>query len=304
MTIKDIEKSYGICGLVCSLCSYSTNCGGCNCKKSDCDVKNCCQTKEIEYCFLCDEFPCDKDMLKGIRIRAFNTVAKKDGLPTLAKYLHNNFNRGIFYHRADGLSGDYDKCKTEEEIIELLKNGNPDPYERCPEYESKRFFLRLVSAEDSADLLECYKNPTISVKANSENCTFGYNAQTFEEMNDFIRRWLESYSQRHFIRFSIIDKQFNKAIGTIEIFDNGIEKHSVLRIDVSAEYENEECLSELLKISDSFFHDLNCEKIVTKIMPKALCRMNALKQNGYAPYPQSNEWARDDYFIKIFVNND
>jgi len=55
MTIEDIEKSYGICGLVCALCSYNAICEGYICKDGDCEVKTCCLVKGLTYCYLCDE---------------------------------------------------------------------------------------------------------------------------------------------------------------------------------------------------------------------------------------------------------
>ncbi len=302
MTKQEIKEGYGICGLVCGLCSYNINCAGCRCKTGECDVKACCVEKGLSYCFECDEYPCDKDMHKGKRSRAFNAVAKAEGLDKLAEYLHINYERGITYHRADKLPGDYDRCKTVEEVTELLKNGKPDPYDVCPTYESERFILRLVSMDDAEDLLECYAKPTVSVQANAEGCTYGYGSQTVAEMQECIRRWLVEYKNRCFIRFSIVDKQKDKSVGTIEIFDNGRGANSVLRIDVmcedSSQYENEGCLSELLKICDSFFHDMECEQIVTKAMPEAAGRINALLESGYLPYPKSSEWEWEHCYIK------
>ena len=126
MTAKDIENSYGMCGLVCALCSYNRDCAGCQCKGGDCDVRACCRARELDYCFICAEWPCDKKKHQGIRTRAFNSVAKAEGLHALAEYLCKNLHRGIFYHKPDGLAGDYDTCKTEQEVTELLKNGKPD----------------------------------------------------------------------------------------------------------------------------------------------------------------------------------
>ncbi len=123
MTVQDIEKGYGICGLVCALCSYGADCAGCQCKSDDCAVKACCVEKGLSYCFECAEWPCDMDMHKGIRTRAFNAVAKAEGLHKLAEYLYANLGRGITYHRPDKLPGDYDRCESVEEVIELLKNG-------------------------------------------------------------------------------------------------------------------------------------------------------------------------------------
>ncbi|MFX1391054.1 MAG: DUF3795 domain-containing protein [Promethearchaeota archaeon] len=48
-----------------SLLNYfaTENCHGCrkgSCLYPDCGVRNCYQSKKIDYCFQCDEFPCEK----------------------------------------------------------------------------------------------------------------------------------------------------------------------------------------------------------------------------------------------------
>lgn len=296
MTIQDMKQSYGICGLVCAFCA---GCAGCQCEEGNCDVKACCTQKGLRYCFECNEWPCNKDVHKGIRTRAFNTVAQNEGLDQLAEYLYTNDKRGIIYHRADGLSGDYDKYKTEQAVIDLLRNGKPDPYEVCPTYESKSFILRLVSIDDAADLLECYRNPTVSVQANSANCDYGYGSQTLDEMQNFIERWLEEYRCRSFVRFSIINKQENKTVGTVEIFDGGHRGHSILRIDLLSAYENAGQFDELLRVADCFFYDFGTvDQLVTKAVPDSVERIDILTRNGYIPYPVSGEWEHKDYYVK------
>jgi hypothetical protein len=61
---------FSACGLNCGLCpryhtegkSKCTGCAGSGFSSvhPSCSVLSCCQRKEIEYCFLCDEFPCKK----------------------------------------------------------------------------------------------------------------------------------------------------------------------------------------------------------------------------------------------------
>jgi RimJ/RimL family protein N-acetyltransferase len=241
MTIQDIKESYGICGLVCSLCSYNTNCSGCKCKKEDCEIT---------------------------------------------------------YHRADKLAGDYDRCKTMEDVIDLLKNGKPNPYDICPTYESKSFILRLVSLSDAANLLLCYSNPEAQAIFNSDNCTSDFCYSTLDEMKRCIEGWLDSYNKKYFVRFSIIDKQNDKVVGTVEIFGSDENGYSVLRIDIHPQYEKEEYLGELFCIADSFFHDFGCYRIVTKAINKATERILALMNHGYAHYPVNAEWERENYYIK------
>jgi len=299
MTVKEIEESYGICGLVCALCSYSENCAGCRRKPAECGVRECCVSKGLDYCYLCEEYPCDKDMHKSMRHKAFNAVAKNEGLHALAEYLYENYKAGIYYHKPGGLTGDYDKCETEREIIDLLKNGKPDPYSKCPEYESKTFLLRLVSMDDAEDLLKCYSSPEAQRFFNPDNCTSDFRYSSLDEMRQCIQFWIDAYKSRSFIRYSIIDKHIGAAVGTIEIFggDRNGERteRGVLRIDIRTEYENEVFLFELLKIADSFFYDFNTEKFVTKAIPEAIHRIDALANVGYVPYISKYE----HYFMKM-----
>jgi hypothetical protein len=131
---KEIENNIGICGLVCSFCSANSNCCGCRTKEDSCSVKLCCINLGLKWCFECGEYPCKENMFKSIRLRAFNQVAKEDGIEKLAEYLKRNYDNGIIYHRNDGLKGDYDRLSSEQEIMDLLRNGKPDPYLICPTY--------------------------------------------------------------------------------------------------------------------------------------------------------------------------
>lgn len=295
MTIQDIKQSFGACGLACALCN---GCAGCRRKAESCGVKACCAQKGLQDCFACNEWPCHQDVHKSLRARAFHAVAKAEGPDQLAAYLYTNEKRGIAYHRAGGLTGDYDSCKTEQAVIDLLKNGRLRPYEICPAYESARFILRLVSVDDAADLLACYQSPTVSVQANSADCGYGYDAQTVEEMRRCIERWLEEYRCRQFVRFSIIEKQKRKAVGTVELFDGGHRGRGVLRIDLLPAFESGNRFDEILRIADCFFSDFGVDTMVTKAVTGAVDRIDRLTRNGYAPWPGTGEWKPKDAYIK------
>jgi RimJ/RimL family protein N-acetyltransferase len=299
MTIQEIKESYSICGLVCSFCSYRANCPGCRCKDENCEIKACCNAKGLNYCYECKEFPCGKEMFQNIRIQAFNTVAKNEGLEKLAEYLCANSKRGIVYHKEGSLTGDYDRYSAIEDIIYLLKNGKPNPYAACPIYESEHFRLRLVSPEDAADLLSCYSNPEAQAIFNADRCTSDFRYSSVDEMKRCIDDWLNAYKARAYVRFSIIEKKSDKAVGTVEIFGSDEKSgHSVLRIDIHPQYENQENLGELLCIADDFFEDFGCWRIVTKAIPEAAERISALKNHGYTEYPANREWERENYYIK------
>ena len=62
-------------------------------------------------------------MLDKLRIRAFAEFARRYSVEELEQCLLRNKEKGIVYHYDGQLVGDYDKCQTEEEIMEMIKNG-------------------------------------------------------------------------------------------------------------------------------------------------------------------------------------
>jgi hypothetical protein len=299
------KRGIGYCGLACVLCS-DADCPGCAAgiaNGGDCSAGKCAAGKGLEGCYACPDFDlCTESMPHGKRSKAFNRYAREYGRDALIDRLRVNYQNGITYHRPEKMSGDYDRCETEEEIIDLLKNGKPDPYVRCPEYESEHFRLRLVSMDDAEDLFLCYSDSEAQNIFNSDNCTSDFKFSTLEHMKSYMEGWLDAYKNRHFIRYSVIDKKINRAVGTIEIFggQRGGERSDfgVLRIDVKSEYENDESLSELLKISDSFFYDVSTEMFITKAIPEAAHRINALIKNGYVSTITGDGGKREHYYMK------
>lgn len=60
----------------------------------------------------------------GPRLRAFVQCVREDGTEGLARYLAANEAKGLFYHTDEAhYTGDYDRPKTEEEILKLLRTG-------------------------------------------------------------------------------------------------------------------------------------------------------------------------------------
>ena len=96
--------------------------GGCE-SHGWCKNYNCCKEKGLNGCWECAEFLCTGCMLDKPRIRAFAEFARRYGVEELEKCLLRNKEKGVVYHYEGQLVGDYDKCQTEEEIIEMIKTG-------------------------------------------------------------------------------------------------------------------------------------------------------------------------------------
>ena len=278
------ERGIGYCGLACVLCSYDGDCPGCKARITtghECSAGKCAVDMAVAGCYACPEFDtCGEGMPHGKRSRVFNLFAREFGEQALIDRLRINFENGITYHTPGKSPGDYDKLETEDEIFQLLRHGRNDPYAKCPVYEDERFLLRLVEMDDAESLLPCYSQPTDSVIANSFNCTYGYGSQTLEEMRDFIRRWLEAYHERGFVRWSVVDKCTDAAVGTIELFS--FNKNGILRLDLSGDYENTESIKKILSLLlPGAFTLFGCAKMTTKVAPVAKERMAALSEMGF-----------------------
>ena len=161
-----------------------------------------------------------------------------------------------------------------------------DVYDKCPTYESAHFLLRLVEMDDAEDLLECYSDPKAQPLFNADNCNSDFCFSSLDEMRGYLEWWLEAYKNKWLFRFSIVDKQSNRAVGTVEIFGG---ERGVLRIDIKPGYEKEAYMNELLKMADAFFGDFQTDAIVTKAVPEASGRVKALLKNGYGPYEAKHE---------------
>lgn len=285
------EKDLALCGLACVLCS-DEDCPGCKargCKNiNDCSAYQCVTGRGLDGCYQCDEFPCNDKMLQGVRNRAFNRYAKEHGKHKLLSRLRSNYEEGITYHKPGGLKGDYDVPDTEDDIMQLIQYGKRNPYLECPVLETENFILRMVVEDDAADLLTCYSDPNVRLLFNSDTCTSNFCYETIKDMSNCINIWIECYTRKDFVRFSIIDKSSNKAVGSIEVFGMiGRYKISrgILRLDIASKYEEEAYLSELLLLSINKFFDLfDINQIVTKAIPKALIRIEVLKKLGFETY--------------------
>jgi len=169
-----------------------------------------------------------------------------------------------------------------------------NPYISTPTYETENLILRLVRLEDAENLLECYSDKVAVSVMNADFCTSDFYYQTIESMLSCICLWLDEYVKGAYIRFAIICKSYNKAVGTVEIFGG---KFGVLRIDICSEYENENNLSELICCAvKNFYDDFSINTIYFKTNILATERIKALKNNGFTPTDEFHSGL--NYFVR------
>ena len=160
-------------------------------------------------------------------------------------------------------------------------------YTDCPILENDKYLLRFATKEDSEDLLEVYSDKYSLPFFNSDNChgdNFYY--PTKEKMDTAIEFWLDSYEKKWFVRWSIIDKSSNKAIGSVELFhriaDDDFNDAGVLRIDLRSDYENADVIHNILDIIIPPAYELfECDEIISKIPLYAVERAQAFCEYGF-----------------------
>ncbi len=144
-----------------------------------------------------------------------------------------------------------------------------NPYENCPFYEDENYLVRKLEALDASDLLSVYSDEKAVPLFNSDNCNGDdFHYMSLERMQQAVEFWLWSYTNKYFVRFSIIDKRIQKVIGTIELFHRDSKDYfnrcGLLRLDLKSDY-------------DLF----DCDMVATKIPTFAGERKAAAVQNGF-----------------------
>ena len=181
-----------------------------------------------------------------------------------------------------------------------------DVYEKCPVIENENYLLRFVSENDISDLLEVYSDKNALPFFNSDNCNgdnFYY--PTKEKMSEAVKFWKFSYQKRYFVRFTVINKSVNKAIGTVELFrrdsDDDFDGDSILRLDVKSDYEQENIISEILTvIIPEAFKMFDCYEIITKVPCYAVERTKAVKKFGFTKSENFLIGTHDGYAYKDY----
>lgn len=184
-----------------------------------------------------------------------------------------------------------------------------DAYQNCPAFENEKYKLRFVLQEDCLDLLKVYSDKKAVPFFNSDNCggdDFHYtSAKRMKEAIDF---WHSSYSYKTFVRWTILDKDKNEAIGSIELFhrdgNDYFSNCGLLRLDVRSDYEVEGEIENILSlIIESTYTMFDCDKIATKARSSATERIKALRSIGFS---ETNEHlighdgtSYDSYFVLL-----
>jgi hypothetical protein len=160
-------------------------------------------------------------------------------------------------------------------------------YENVPKFENENFLLKIVSNNDVDNLFKVYSDKKAVPFFNSDNCngdTFYYD--TIEKMKKAIEFWLYSYKEKYFVRWSIIEKSTNEAIGTIELFHRDANDYftntGLLRLDLASDYEKVSIIEDILNLITSDTYELfYCDKIATKAISTATERIQALRNCGF-----------------------
>lgn len=161
-----------------------------------------------------------------------------------------------------------------------------DVFEQCPQLSTDRFHLRQVEVGDSADLLKVYSDKTAVPIFNSDNCTGDFYITEIQDIERMIEFWLYEYGKRWYVRWSIIDKASNCAVGTIELLyrtsGDFFNHMGLLRLDLRSDYENEETITELLSaLLPCAYGWFSCDAITTKAPACAGRRIRALEKLGF-----------------------
>ena len=168
-----------------------------------------------------------------------------------------------------------------------------NPYKKCPVFQTDHFIFRLVKPEDADDLLKCYSDPKAQEFFNTDNFPHDCRFNTINEMLNCIEFWLTEYSQEKYIRFAVVEKSIDKAVGTIEMFGGDV---GVLRIDIVSAYEEVSYLDEIIEMCIKNFYDLFAvSAIATKAIPEAENRIESLLKAGF----NRNDFkGREHYYLR------
>lgn len=160
-------------------------------------------------------------------------------------------------------------------------------YEKCPEFESEKFLVRLFQTEDCNDLLKVYSDKHALPFFNSDNCdgdNFYY--ATEKRMAEAVSFWHMAYENGWFVRLSIVDKTVSSVIGTVElclrVSEDAFHNMGILRVDVRSDYDQEDALYDIFSLITPKLEELlGCKGVLTKAPIYAVERIKAIQKAGF-----------------------
>lgn len=164
-----------------------------------------------------------------------------------------------------------------------------DVYRECPVLENGRFLLRLIEEGDAEDLLQVYSDKRVLPFLNSDNCHGdNFYMTRKEDVQSAIHYWLKEYAGRGFVRFTVVDRKADAAVGTIELFRRRAEDYfndcGLLRLDLRYDYENPQDIAEILAvIVEPAYSLFGCSWLATKAPVYAVDRIEGLRMAGFEP---------------------
>lgn len=184
-----------------------------------------------------------------------------------------------------------------------------DVYDECPVFENSKYRLRLICDKDLEDLLKVYSDKKAVPFFNSDNCNgdnFYYT--TLERMKEAIDFWKDSYKEKWFVRWAIVDKQKQQTIGAIEVFHRDAEDYftncALLRLDLRSDYEEKDEIVNILRIIiDECFLLFDCKMIATKAIKNDEERIVALKELGFAASDEKLVGHDGTKYLSYFIKN-
>jgi RimJ/RimL family protein N-acetyltransferase len=191
--------------------------------------------------------------------------------------------------------------------MEVNKKMSIDVYEQIPVMESEKFLLREIEDGDAEDLLKVYSDKDAAPLFNSDNCVNGFYYSSIEEMKDTVAFWKREYQSRYYVRWAIIDKSTDCAIGTIELFNRKAKDYfdncGLLRLDLRSDYEKQDTIVDILGIIIPKTKELfTCEMIATKAVSSAKERIQALEHMGFCLSEESlighDGTKYDSYYVR------
>lgn len=164
-----------------------------------------------------------------------------------------------------------------------------DLYTAQPTLENELVQLRPIADSDVKALLACYSDLHAVPFFNSDHCNGDdFHYTTPERVREAMAFWQQSYRNRAFVRWAVVDQSLCEVVGTVEMFHrrapDANDHAGVLRIDLRSRFETRGFLHAVVSLClRHFYDDFAVERILTKAVSHAKERRAALAAAGFTP---------------------